>query len=504
MAAAPSARVYRWLRGFLRLVASVFFRQIEVVGREHVPAPDEGPVIFAGNHPNSLIDPVLIVVSCGRVVQFAAKDVLFKSGLLRPFLRALGAVPVARRTDHADARQAAARNELAFDTLYDVLADGGAIGIFPEGLSHDAPQLARLKTGAARIALGVCARHPGLRVRVVPCGLTYMQRKRFRSRVLVQYGPPLEITAAPGAAGADGADPAAVARVTADLDSALRALTVNAADWDTLRVLDGIRRLYQPPRISIEARVELARRFNNEYPRVKDQPEVKALFARVAAYLDRLAAVGLGDRDLERVVPAGEALRRVARHLLLLLVWLPLALPGAVLHAPAGLLVRWTAPLITPRKDVIAATKLLAGMLVVTISYAAGIVWLGWRLGWLAALAALVALPLTGFATLRVMDRSASLQRGLRTLARLWSLREEREALRAERAALQDAVVRAVNRFRPEDMVLLFPREPTSGGAGAGAGAGAVASAGAADAAPGGAVAAGVAPASRDRKPASS
>ena len=98
-----SLRLYSWLRMFLRLVVRVFFRQVEVVGLEHVP--ERGPVIFAGNHPNSLIDPLLIVVSCGRVVRFAAKDVLFRSPFLRPVLRALGAVPIARRSDHADARR---------------------------------------------------------------------------------------------------------------------------------------------------------------------------------------------------------------------------------------------------------------------------------------------------------------------------------------------------------------------------------------------------------------
>src|SRR5215831_16371212 len=247
-----SVRIYSGLRVFFRLVVAVFFRQVEVVGLEHVP--EQGPVIFAGNHPNSLIDPLLIVVSCGRVVRFAAKDVLFRSRFLGPVLRALGAVPIARRMDHADAREAAARNEVAFDTLIAALAGGGAIGIFPEGLSHDAPQLARLKTGAARIAAGACLSHPALRVAIVPCGLTYMQRRRFRSRVLLQLGAPVVVDAA------RAADPAVVTSVTSELDSALRALTVNAADWETLRVLDGIRRLYQPPAISIHDRVELAHR----------------------------------------------------------------------------------------------------------------------------------------------------------------------------------------------------------------------------------------------------
>jgi 1-acyl-sn-glycerol-3-phosphate acyltransferase len=443
-----SLRLYSWLRMFLRLVVGVFFRQVEVVGLEHVP--ESGPVIFAGNHPNSLIDPLLIVVSCGRVVRFAAKDVLFRSPFLRPVLRALGAVPIARRSDHADAGEAAAHNEVAFDTLIEVLAGGGTIGIFPEGLSHDAPQLARLKTGAARIAAGVCQRHAEQVVAIVPCGLTYMQRRRFRSRVLLQFGAPILVDAA------RAADADVVAGVTADLDRGLRALTVNAADWDTLRVLDGFRRLYQPPQISIHDRVELARRFNAEYPRVRDEPQVQALYARVAAYLDRLDAAGVGDRDLRRTLSRGDAL---ARHLLLIVVWLPLALPGAILHTPAGLLVQLAAPVLTPRKDVLAATKLLAGLLMVLASYAVGIAWVGVHIGWSTALLALIALPITGYATLRVFDRGTALRRGMTTLMRLLSFEREMAALRTERAELEAAVVAAVNRFRPAEMVLLFPRE---------------------------------------------
>jgi glycerol-3-phosphate O-acyltransferase/dihydroxyacetone phosphate acyltransferase len=280
-----------------------------------------------------------------------------------------------------------------------------------------------------------------------------MQRRRFRSRVLLQFGAPVMVDAA------RAGDANVVAEVTAELDRGLRALTVNAADWETLRVLDGFRRLYQPPQISIHDRVELARRFNAEYPRVCDEPEVKALYARVSAYLDRLDAAGVTDRDLLRTLSRGDALVRIARHLLLIVVWLPLALPGAILHAPAGFMVQLAAPVLTPRKDVLAATKLLAGLLMVLASYAVGIGWLAFRVSVGAALLALIALPITGYATLRVFDRGTSLRRGFSTLVRLLSFDREIQALRAERAALEAAVIAAVNRFRPADMVLLFPRE---------------------------------------------
>ena len=146
----PLGLAYRLLVSFLRLVTQVFFRTIEVVGTEHIP--EEGPVIFTGNHPNSLIDPVLITTTCGRNVRFAAKDVLFQSRGLRFFLHTLGAVPIRRRMDHQG--QASLDNTAAFDALFAVLKVGGAFGIFPEGISHARSELAPLKTGAARIALG--------------------------------------------------------------------------------------------------------------------------------------------------------------------------------------------------------------------------------------------------------------------------------------------------------------------------------------------------------------
>ncbi|MBI3072241.1 MAG: 1-acyl-sn-glycerol-3-phosphate acyltransferase [Deltaproteobacteria bacterium] len=448
--------IYRALRKFLRFVARVFFRDVDVVGLEHVPDEGAGAVIFVGNHPNSLIDPVLMIAFSGRIMHFAAKDTLFQSRLLRLFLRPLGAVPVARRADHADGATALA-NDLAFESMWGVLAKGRAIGVFPEGLSHDGAEIARLKTGAARIALGFAARHPDAPLRIVPCGLTYVRRKRFRSRALIQFGAPLSIDAERSAAFAKD-DRDAVRSLTADIETALRALTVNAPDWETLRVLDGVRRLYQPPNVSLPDRVELQRRFTTVYQTVKNEPIVADLFARVAAYIDRLRESGLTDRDLRRTAAPRDAAWRVLRHLVLILVWVPLALPGAVLNAPVGILAVWAGQNLTPRKDVIATTKLIAGLFGSFLVYVAMIVATAyWGDAAFAVLAA-VAIPVTGIATLRVLDRGPLLIRWFRTFARLLNLHDEIAALRAERAELEADVVAAVDRFRPADMIPLFPR----------------------------------------------
>jgi len=472
---------YRILAWFLRVVTRVFFRQVEVAGLEHVPL--DGPVLFAGNHPNSLIDPILIITTCGRKVHFAAKDALFKGALMRAVLRGLGAVPIKRRDDRDGTREPATTvqgeggarsettgagtaagsagkaggeaprgvdNDAAFDAMFQVLAEGGAIGIFPEGLSHDESQLARLKTGAARLALGG-AQRAGVPIRVVPCGLTFIHPKRFRSRVLVQFGPPLEVSPErPNTA-------EQVRALTSEIDTGMRRLTINAPDWETVRALDVVRRLYQPNEISIEDRVELARRFNTYYSAVAAEPRVVSLMARVRAYQQKLDELDITDRELARDLSKREVSARILRHLTLVAFWLPLSVPGAPLHVPPLAFARFASAKLTPRKDVIATTKLLIGMLLVIVAYAATCALLWWKagFGW-AALAALV-LPLSGFATLRVLDRLRLVRRGVGTLFRRLRFRREVHALRAERETLAASVIDVVTAVKPRELTALFP-----------------------------------------------
>jgi glycerol-3-phosphate O-acyltransferase/dihydroxyacetone phosphate acyltransferase len=455
---------YRILAWFLRVVTRVFFRQIEVAGLEHVPAT--GPVLFAGNHPNSLIDPILIITTCGRKVHFAAKDSLFKGRIMRALLRGLGAVPVARKDERdggqvsgreaapaAPVRDAAERtsaNDKAFENMFAVLAEGGTIGIFPEGLSHDESQLTKLKTGAARLALGGATKisQP---VTIVPCGLTFIHPKRFRSRVLVQFGPPLVIE--PGRS----TEPETVRAVTGEIDQAMRRLTINAPDWETVRALDVVRRLYQPQEISIEDRVELSRRFNQYYSAVAADPKVIGLMSRVRGYQQKLDELGLTDRELARDLSKLEIIGRVLRHLVLVAFWLPLTAPGAPLHIPTFAFARIAGARLTPRKDVIATTKLLIGMMLVLLSYAAAVTVLWWKVGFGWALFAAILLPISGWATLRVLDRLRLVRRGFGALFRQLRFRREVTQLRAERETLSEDVIRIVTEVKPANLAALFP-----------------------------------------------
>lgn len=439
---------------FLRLTTQIFFRRIEVNGAAHVP--QTGPVVLVGNHPNSLLDPVLVAATCGRRVSFAAKAPLF-NGPLRPFLWALSAVPVHRRQD---AVQGASEdgpvvgapervdNDAAFAALTRVLRDGAAFTIFPEGISHTRPELAPLKSGAARIVLAAAA--DGVPVQIVPCGLNYRRRDRLRSRVLVQYGEPIVVDDAFIAA--YRADPKKAAQaLTATIDIALRGQTINASDFETLRVLHGVKSLYRPRghALSLAEEAEVVRRFLDHWARKQDVPELRQLYDDIDLYLGELRALSLTDRELTTTFSWLDKAGRLLRHLFFLVVLVPFALPGIVLHAPVLLAAVTASRTLTDRGDVRATIQmglvtvctLLTYVVLAALAFAsqanvgAGIV---------AAVVVLAGVMMSGVATLRVLDGEGAVRRGVWTLLALTHLDEELERLRARRESLRSRLLQAV------------------------------------------------------------
>ncbi len=445
-------RVYRVMQWLLMTATRVFFRRIEVVGLENIPTAEDGAVIFCGNHPNSLLDPVLITAYCGRIVHFAAKDTLFQSRILRFLLNLMGAVPVFRRVDHKGGKLG---NDQAFAALHAVIGMSRSIGIFPEGLSNEKSHLAPLKTGAARIAMGAKRDHPETRVFLVPAGLCYFKPNRFRSSVLVQFGAPYEVTEEIATAADQRAE---VVTLTEKIDDHLRALTINAESWETIWVLDGVRRLYQPEGISLEQRVELSRRFNRTYPDVADEKPIRKLYDRVRSYLVRLSAAGLADDDLRRDVSVRDVAKRVAGQTILLLGALPLAILGAPIHLPLLFLFMIAGTYFSPRKDVVATTKFMVGFLTVLLVYVGLIAFASWKLSIFWGLLVAVLFPLSGRAVLHVISRAHALRHTFLTTLRIVRFRREVAELRDERAALVASVQGIVDRYRPADMIPMFNR----------------------------------------------
>src|SRR5262245_24632349 len=221
-----SSRARRWLdraaRALARVLLAVFFRSAEVQGIERVPS--SGPVLFVANHGNGLVDPMVLVALLPRLPRFLAKHTLWSNPAVRPLLELAGAVPVYRAQEGDTAR-----NQETFARCFAELRGGGAVALFPEGVSHDQPALQPLRTGAARIALGAAASGPSLVI--LPIGLTFDDKRTFRSRLLLCVGEPIPV------AGESADDAEAVRALTDAIDAGLRAVTLNTDSWHTARLL---------------------------------------------------------------------------------------------------------------------------------------------------------------------------------------------------------------------------------------------------------------------------
>jgi 1-acyl-sn-glycerol-3-phosphate acyltransferase len=131
---------FYWLMTrLLRLVVQIFGRY-EVVGAERVPAA--GGLLVVSNHLN-LTDPPLVGAAVPRRIRFMAKQELFDA---RPFgiaIKLFGAFPV--RRFEGDLK--------ALRTAEQLLRDGEAIGMFPEGHRSRGKGLLEPFPGTALIAL---------------------------------------------------------------------------------------------------------------------------------------------------------------------------------------------------------------------------------------------------------------------------------------------------------------------------------------------------------------
>ncbi len=182
-------KFYRVLIRLLRVVNELYFIEIRSIGRHRVPV--SGPVILAANHPSSILDSILLATQLRRPINYLARSGLFRFPVLARIFRLLGAIPIYRADEVADAQ---ARNAIVFDQVHDLLDQGGCVGVFPEGRNSPPTRIGPLRKGAARMALGAEARNDfRLGLVLVPVGVNFENRGFLSSAVLLRFGAPIRI-----------------------------------------------------------------------------------------------------------------------------------------------------------------------------------------------------------------------------------------------------------------------------------------------------------------------
>ena len=432
------------MRRLIALIVRVFFRRVVVTGAEHVPRT--GPVMLLLNHPNSLVDPLCILGLAPRRVVFLAKEPLFHLPVIGTLTRAMGSIPVYRRMDGADTSQ----NRKTFEKVWQELARGGAIALFPEGTSHSDPKMRPFKTGSARMALGAASMNPGPPVVIVPGGLYYTAKVTFRSSAVLCFGEPITVTSEP--LGPDGEPtPESVHALTTRLQEALARVTLQADQEEALRMVTRAERIFSSVEgpgtqdRDLNKQFALRQRFLRGYMELRERmPErVAAVEQMLTRYDAELAAAGMAPENmLESRLTVGMAAKNTAIAVATLLVLAPLGVIGIVIHFPAY---KITGPLITRaanvERDVVATAKILVAAAMFPIVWFV-IAWLVWR-QWGAGFAALAFLtcPICGYAALLFMEQLDRLVGSARGLSlRLLRPRAFRR-LEAQRRKIREAIL---------------------------------------------------------------
>jgi glycerol-3-phosphate O-acyltransferase / dihydroxyacetone phosphate acyltransferase len=413
----------------------------QTIERSGDPVPG-GPVLVVANHPNSLLDPLVIFRVAGRPTRPLAKAPLFDQYFVGTMLRTLGGLPVFRAQDDASQMH---RNEETFRGAIAALRAGDAVQIYPEGKSHSEPSLVPLRTGAARIALG--AEHDSgwtLGLRIVPIGLTYERKSLFRGRVLAVIADSFAIGQLRQSYEQDPVS--AVRQLTSEIAQRLHEVTLNVAQHRDAELIDTAERLY--------VREKGVRGFRERDPLAERLPRLRA-FARglawlrehdparhqrlarsVAHYRRRAELLGVREGDVPPGYTFTGTLRYIVSNGVLLLLLLPPALVGTVIWYPTYLAPNVTLRVARPEYEAIATYKLATGCATVPLTIAVATVAGALLGGWRGALAAALLAPLCGLAAIGWHDRWQQVREDARLFFRVLFRTDHRQRLARDRAAL--------------------------------------------------------------------
>jgi glycerol-3-phosphate O-acyltransferase / dihydroxyacetone phosphate acyltransferase len=425
--------IVRWLAEAL---VRLYYPRRSVEGAERLP--NEGPVVFVANHPNGLLDPLLVRVMTGRKARFLAKSTLFGNPAGRLAMDAFGCIPVYRAKESAG--KDASRNEESFSRCRAALAAGEGLALFPEGVSHSDPQMRPLKTGAARITLSAVENAPALQV--VPVGLFYERKMLFRSRVLLVVGEPLPIAPLLPAYRAD--ERATVEALTDDIRARLDEVVLQAESRELLTGVARVATWTSGEEDDLAARHRRTRELLAAYGRVyaRDPARVEAIAAAARGYARTLQHLGVTDPWALEVEVVG--VRAAVATLLKLLVCAPFAVIGAILSYLPYRLAGQVAQRVTREEDVLGTVKMLAGALFLWIAWSAEAIAAGllWGAVWVVPVFLLGVG--SGYASLRFGELASETAEAIRHLS--WRLfrRDTARRLADRRRALADQVAVAL------------------------------------------------------------
>lgn len=181
---------YTFLKFFVDWSVRSSFRKYQVEGMENLPK--DGSVIWASNHTNALMDPMVMLSSSDVRKVFVARADIFKKKWAIKALYFLRVMPIYRIRDGINAVK---HNDEIVEQATSIIMDGVPFVIFPEATHRAKHSLLKLSKGIFHIAESAIEKSADDEpVYIQPIGIEYSDYFRFRNKVLVRFGKPVNVT----------------------------------------------------------------------------------------------------------------------------------------------------------------------------------------------------------------------------------------------------------------------------------------------------------------------
>ena len=161
----------------------LYFKKVTVCGGYDLPR--NKPVILALNHPNSLLDALIVAVNIREPINSLTRGDAFKKPWVGKILRTYHMIPVYRISE---GKENIGKNFAAFEAGQKNLEVNRTVLIFAEGLCEHNWKLRPLKKGVARLAQYAWMQPSTANTVVVPVGLTYQHFKGAGKSLIINFG----------------------------------------------------------------------------------------------------------------------------------------------------------------------------------------------------------------------------------------------------------------------------------------------------------------------------
>ncbi|WP_431167440.1 lysophospholipid acyltransferase family protein [Tenacibaculum halocynthiae] len=179
--------LYYTFKFFIKTGLFFYSKKIKINGSQNIPK--DGAVLFTANHPNGLIDPILIATHIKRKTHFLVRAAVFKKPIVAYFFDLLGMMPVYRIRDGI---KQLSKNEAIFNKCEQLLSKNKTLLIFPEGSHNRKRSIRPLSKGFTRIIFQTLDKHPKTKLYIVPVGITYQNSSKYPSKIALSFGIPIE------------------------------------------------------------------------------------------------------------------------------------------------------------------------------------------------------------------------------------------------------------------------------------------------------------------------